>query len=83
MRECPQCRIHIPSRRCLRPDVNFDNLIKSIYGDIEQLEKYEEQEVAKVNKKRNMHNAYAESRKRGVLQQTMQKVRERLDLFLQ
>lgn len=69
MRECPQCRIHIPSRRCLRPDVNFDNLIKSIYGDVEKLEKYEEEEAAKLNKES------VEIRKRSALhQQNMQKV---------
>lgn len=73
MRECPQCRIHIPSRRCLRPDVNFDNLIKSIYGDIKLLEKYEEEAVAKANKES------AESRKRSAMQWTMQKVR--YDIF--
>ena len=73
MRECPQCRIHIPSRRCLRPDVNFDNLIKSIYGDVEKLEKYEEAEVAKANSERNTQNV--DSRKRGMMQQSAQKVR--------
>ncbi|KAL3790862.1 hypothetical protein HJC23_004492 [Cyclotella cryptica] len=76
-RECPQCRIHIPSRRSLRPDVNFDNLIKSIYGDIEKLEEYEEEEIEKLNRDRNAHNAYAESRKRGVLHQVMQRNKRR------
>lgn len=71
-RECPQCRIHIPSRRSLRADTKFDNLIKSIYGDIEKLEKYEEEEVARLNTA--MINRDAESRKRG-LQQAVQKVR--------
>jgi E3 ubiquitin-protein ligase RNF1/2 len=70
MRECPQCRIHIPSRRSLRPDVNFDNLIKSIYGDIEKLEKYEEEEVARANKK-----TISDGKNKGVLQRNMQKVR--------
>lgn len=71
-KECPQCRIHIPSRRSLRPDTNFDELIKSIYGDVEKLEKYEEEEITKSNKK-NMNNAYAESRKRGILYQSEQR----------
>mmetsp|Transcript_28541 Transcript_28541/g.60498 ORF Transcript_28541/g.60498 Transcript_28541/m.60498 type:complete len:302 (-) Transcript_28541:883-1788(-) len=71
-KECPQCRIHIPSRRSLRPDTNFDELIKSIYGDVEKLEKYEEEEITKLNKK-NMNNAYAESRKRGILYQAEQR----------
>ncbi|KAL7464709.1 hypothetical protein ACHAXS_005052 [Conticribra weissflogii] len=73
-KECPQCRVHIPSRRSLRPDKNFDELIKSIYGDLEKLEKYEEDEIAKLNKDKNMNNAYAESRKRGILYQAMQRV---------
>jgi hypothetical protein len=47
-------------------------LIKSIYGDIEKLEKYEEEEVARLNTA--MINRDAESRKRG-LQQAVQKVR--------
>eukprot|EP00571_Detonula_confervacea_P013387 CAMPEP_0172303306 /NCGR_PEP_ID=MMETSP1058-20130122/4852_1 /TAXON_ID=83371 /ORGANISM="Detonula confervacea, Strain CCMP 353" /LENGTH=306 /DNA_ID=CAMNT_0013014057 /DNA_START=38 /DNA_END=958 /DNA_ORIENTATION=- len=71
-KECPQCRIHIPSRRSLRPDTNFDELINSLYGDIEKLEKYEEAEIKKLNKK-NMNNAYAESRKRGILHQAEQR----------
>ncbi|KAL3763989.1 hypothetical protein ACHAW5_007608 [Stephanodiscus triporus] len=74
-KQCPQCRIHIPSRRSFRPDTNFDELIKSIYGDIEELEKLEELEIEKLNKK-NMNNAYAESRKRGMLHQAEQRKRK-------
>lgn len=58
----------------IRPDTNFDELILGIYGDIEKLEKYEEEEVLKLNKK-NMNNAYAESRKRGIMYQAEQRVR--------
>mmetsp|Transcript_25268 Transcript_25268/g.60747 ORF Transcript_25268/g.60747 Transcript_25268/m.60747 type:complete len:308 (+) Transcript_25268:42-965(+) len=71
-KECPQCRIHIPSRRSLRPDTNFDKLIQSIYGDVGKLEEYEEEEIKKLNKK-NMNNAYAESRKQGILYQAEQR----------
>ncbi|EED91804.1 hypothetical protein THAPSDRAFT_268817 [Thalassiosira pseudonana CCMP1335] len=70
-KECPQCRVHIPSRRSLRPDPNFDNLIKSIYGNLEELEKFEEEEIMRLNRDQNMNNAYAESRKRGILHQSM------------
>lgn len=73
-KECPQCRVHIPSRRSLRPDPNFDNLIKSIYGNLEELEKFEEEEIVRLNRDQNMNNAYAESRKRGILHQSMQRV---------
>lgn len=77
-KQCPQCRIHIPSRRSFRQDTNFDQLIQSIYGDIEQLEKFEEDEIAKLNKKNNVLNS--DSRKRGGMlyyqaQQQQQRVR--------
>ena len=26
-KECPSCRVHIPSRRSLRPDLNYDELV--------------------------------------------------------
>lgn len=55
-------------------DTNFDELIKSIYGDVGKLEKYEEDEIKKLNKK-NMNNAYAESRKMGMMNQALQRVR--------
>jgi len=70
-KECPSCRIHIPSRRSLRPDPNFDDLINNIYGDIDALEDYEEKEIENLNKAKNMNNAYAESRKRGIMQQAI------------
>lgn len=70
-KECPSCRIHIPSRRSLRPDPNFDNLIQNIYGDIEKLEEYEEKKIENLNKAKNMNNAYSESRKRGIMQQAI------------
>ena len=57
----------------IRPDTNFDELIKSLYGDVEKLEKYEDDEITKMNKK-NMNNAYAESRKRGIRFQAEQRV---------
>lgn len=59
----------------LSPDTNFDELIEAIYGDVEQLEKDEQDEITKLNKK-NMNNAYAESRKRGILYQAEQRVSE-------
>eukprot|EP00559_Dactyliosolen_fragilissimus_P005822 CAMPEP_0184859694 /NCGR_PEP_ID=MMETSP0580-20130426/4687_1 /TAXON_ID=1118495 /ORGANISM="Dactyliosolen fragilissimus" /LENGTH=319 /DNA_ID=CAMNT_0027356479 /DNA_START=144 /DNA_END=1103 /DNA_ORIENTATION=- len=70
-KECPSCRIHIPSRRSLRPDLNFDLLIRNLYGDIEALEKQEEVENETLNKAKNMNNAYAESRRLGIMQQAV------------
>lgn len=33
-KECPICRVHIPSRRSLAPDPNFDMLIQSVLGNL-------------------------------------------------
>ena len=70
-KECPTCRIHIPSRRSLRPDPNFDKLIQKNYGNIDVLEKVEEHEIKTLNKLKNMNNAYAESCKLGIMQQAI------------
>ncbi|GMT10055.1 hypothetical protein PFISCL1PPCAC_1352, partial [Pristionchus fissidentatus] len=32
-RQCPSCRTKLVSKRCLRRDTNFDELIQSIYPD--------------------------------------------------
>ena len=50
--ECPSCRIHVPSRRSLRPDPNFDALIARIYPDIDAFERYEERCIAAFHKNR-------------------------------
>jgi len=50
--ECPSCRIHVPSRRSLRPDPNFDALIARIYPDIDAFERYEERMLADFHKAR-------------------------------
>lgn len=38
--ECPACRTHCASRRSLRDDPNYDNIIAYLYPDID---KYEEE----------------------------------------
>jgi len=66
-RECPSCRVHIPSRRSLRRDDAFDSLMRKIYGnDLDKVEKHEEEAVAAVNKLRYMNNAYALARERAL-----------------
>ena len=40
--DCPSCRIKVTTRRSLRDDSRFDNLIKAIYGDLNNFEKREE-----------------------------------------
>mmetsp|Transcript_26744 Transcript_26744/g.40444 ORF Transcript_26744/g.40444 Transcript_26744/m.40444 type:complete len:307 (-) Transcript_26744:614-1534(-) len=65
-KECPSCRIHIPSRRSLRRDPEFDALMKHILGDVKVLEAQEAQE-AKLQVKRN--KVFAMTRKRGMVNQ--------------
>ncbi|KAK7369044.1 hypothetical protein VNO80_11078 [Phaseolus coccineus] len=51
--ECPICRVRVPSRRSLREDPNFDNLISALVPDID---KYEEQEeLALLEDKSNLN----------------------------
>jgi len=51
--ECPSCRIHVPSRRSLRPDPNFDALIAKVYPDVDAFERYEERCIAAFHKTRS------------------------------
>jgi len=43
-KECPVCRVGCATRRSLRPDLKFDELIHSMYGDLE----VHEENVAKM-----------------------------------
>ena len=67
-------RAYTISTRNLCPDPNFDKLIVKIYGDVKALELQEEKDIESFNMARNMNNAYAESRRRGILQQAVQRV---------
>ncbi|GIL66138.1 hypothetical protein Vafri_19736 [Volvox africanus] len=33
-KDCPVCRANLHSRRALRPDANFDRLLRALYGDV-------------------------------------------------
>ncbi|ETO65443.1 hypothetical protein F444_17232 [Phytophthora nicotianae P1976] len=68
-RECPSCRIHIPSKRSLRPDTNFDALIRKIHPNLAEFERNEDQIIEQLNRTRHFHNAYTESTRKGVLSQ--------------
>ncbi|CEG41141.1 zinc finger domain containing protein [Plasmopara halstedii] len=68
-RECPSCRIHIPSKRSLRPDTNFDALICKIYPNLAEFERNEDQIIEQINRSRHFNNAYTESTRMGVLSQ--------------
>eukprot|EP00026_Physarum_polycephalum_P012375 Phypoly_transcript_12675.p1 GENE.Phypoly_transcript_12675~~Phypoly_transcript_12675.p1 ORF type:complete len:324 (+),score=43.07 Phypoly_transcript_12675:133-1104(+) len=48
-KECPTCRIPCSTRRNLRPDPNFDSLIRVLYPDLEKYEKQEETRVQQIN----------------------------------
>jgi len=68
-KECPSCRVHIPSRRSLRPDSNYDALITKIFGDIEALESVEDKSIETYNRRNNMNNAYTTRRSRDMYEQ--------------
>ena len=40
--ECPACRAHLPSRRFMREDPNFDRLMVLLYGDLDEDQAREE-----------------------------------------
>jgi len=65
-KECPSCRIHIPSRRSLRHDEEFDLILLHIMGDVRVLEQEEERQ-AKLARTQNM--LLSETRKRGMMHQ--------------
>jgi len=48
-KECPTCRIACSSRRNLRPDPNFDGLIKVLYPNLEKYEQQEETMIQQIN----------------------------------
>eukprot|EP00922_Rhytidocystis_sp_ex-Travisia-forbesii_P054753 GHVS01081133.1.p1 GENE.GHVS01081133.1~~GHVS01081133.1.p1 ORF type:complete len:394 (+),score=60.60 GHVS01081133.1:156-1184(+) len=52
IRECPQCRIHIASRRSLRPDALFDSIIHRLFPDVKEFEEKNEELVAEANRRR-------------------------------
>ncbi|KAL1834157.1 hypothetical protein ACET3Z_003808 [Daucus carota] len=54
--ECPSCRRHCASRRSLRDDPKYDELISALYPDIE---KYEEEETAFHEEERIRNEQYS------------------------
>lgn len=65
--ECPSCRQHVPSRRSLRRDTNFDAAIRKIFPDLEAHERRADRRI----KKTNMANArvVAQKLKQGIKHQ--------------
>lgn len=56
-KECPTCRKKLVSKRALRPDPNFDELISKIYPSREDYDALQERTLAKINK-RNFDGLY-------------------------
>ncbi|KAI2796069.1 hypothetical protein BLOT_016081, partial [Blomia tropicalis] len=69
-KECPTCRKKLVSKRCLRPDPNFDDLIKRIYPNREEYESHQEKVIAKVN-----HNKFMENVEQSFRLQTLNRTR--------
>lgn len=63
-KECPSCRIHIPSRRSLRADPEFDAMLRCILGKLDV--QLEEQETQEAQKALDRSKAFMESRKRAM-----------------
>ncbi|CAI5730132.1 unnamed protein product [Peronospora destructor] len=68
-RECPSCRIHIPSKRSLRPDTNFDAFIAKVHPNLAEFERHEDQIIQQVNRARLSNNAFTESTHMGLSNQ--------------
>lgn len=49
-KECPTCRKKLISKRALRPDPNFDELIAKIYPNRDEYEAHQERVLAKLSK---------------------------------
>ncbi|EFJ39992.1 hypothetical protein VOLCADRAFT_108389 [Volvox carteri f. nagariensis] len=49
-KDCPVCRANLHSRRSLRPDPNFDRLLRALYGDVVVYGQQEDSLVAAHNR---------------------------------
>lgn len=74
-KECPSCRIHVPSRRSLRQDTNFDAIIQKIHPNLAKELQSEEKRIAQHNRERNLNNAFAQSCQEGIMMQQQQRKR--------
>ena len=64
--ECPQCRAHLPSKRHLRYDTEFDAMISSVLGDVDKAEEDEMRTVKRFNRDRHKNHAFATATKKGL-----------------
>ncbi|GMH69147.1 hypothetical protein TrST_g2291 [Triparma strigata] len=70
-KECPSCRLHLPSRRSLRADPNFDALLVAMLGDVNALDEEEAKETEAQNRELNFNNALTKSQQVGIQQQNI------------
>ena len=57
-KECPTCRTHIQSRRALRYDPKFDDLIAALYGDVAEYELKEQEQLDQDNMMAEFHRQH-------------------------
>lgn len=62
-KECPACRMHVPSRRSLRRDENFDAFIAKMYPN---LDAYEDHEGKILNETHNVATEFKEKIQLGI-----------------
>ena len=67
--ECPACRTYVPSRRSLRADKNFDDLIQKVYPDIDAYEESESKRIDKLNRARIENQAHTDAQRKGLANQ--------------
>jgi E3 ubiquitin-protein ligase RNF1/2 len=63
-KECPTCRIRVPSRRSLRSDKRFDELIECILGDVEEQDRKEARQIELFNQGKLMSSTTMKTRQR-------------------
>ena len=69
-KECPSCRLHIPSRRSLRRDTNVNELLGKILGDVGRYREMENVAVEVSNRKLNINNSVTRCIEEGKIRQS-------------
>lgn len=69
-KECPTCRKKLVSKRSLRPDPNFDDLISKIYPSREEYEAHQDRVLKKLKQHHNA-NAFTHSIEEGLRLQAL------------
>jgi hypothetical protein len=72
MKECPNCRKSIPSRRSLRRDTNFDHIVNTMVGSPSERQLREDQK-GKLDAKKIVHLQRAIIKKKHIVEQQKQR----------